>query len=174
KKGGSARWRAVARPGGPPPAGKDEPGHNGLAAVHLTVGLRPSPAARPGEARRGTEQTYPFPDLVPVGVRPREGGLAIEFDETLYEGRVTTAALPSPPDEEGPWGKQIPDYSYPFRGQPVAGTLRLRPRQPRLRARATSEVFLAAGGAGVTTHLLLQPDLGNPEAVDLYVSAPGM
>jgi hypothetical protein len=157
-----------------PPAGKEEPGHSAVGAVRLTVGLRPSPAAvRPVEARLGPEQTYPFPDLVPLGVRAREGGLAIEFDETLYEGRVNTTALPSSPDEEGPWGKQIPDYYYPLRGQAVAGTLHLKTRLPRLRARATSEVFLAAGGAGVTTHLLLQPDLGNPETVELYVSAPG-
>jgi hypothetical protein len=173
EKGRSVLLVELQRPLAPPPAGKDEPGHNSAATVHLTVGLRPSPAARPAEPRPGPEQSYPFPDPAPLEVRAREGGLAIEFDETLYEGRVTTAARPSAPDEEGPWGRQIPDYYYPFRGQPVAGTLHLKTRQPRLRARATSEVFLAAGGAGVTTHLLLQPDLGNPEAVDLYVSAPG-
>jgi hypothetical protein len=173
EKGRTVLVVELQRPLTPPPAGKEEPGHSGLSSVRLTVGLHPAPAARPAEARPGREQTYPFPDLLPLGVRYREGGLAIEFDEMLYEGGVTTTALTSSPEEEGPWGKQAPDYYYPFRGQPVAGTLHLKLRQPRLRARATSEVFLSAGGAGVTTHLLLQPDLGNPETVEVYVSAPG-
>src|SRR5262249_61984302 len=47
EKGRSVLLVELQRPLVPPPAGKDEPGHNGLAAVHLALGLRPSPAARP-------------------------------------------------------------------------------------------------------------------------------
>ena len=32
---------------------------------------------------------WPIPDLVPLGARLREGGLAIDFDEQRFEGRVT-------------------------------------------------------------------------------------
>src|SRR5262249_37752572 len=108
-KGRSVRVVGLQRPLVPPSAGKDEAGHGGLSAVRLTVALRPAlAAARPAEARPGREHAYPFPNLVPLGVRFREGGLAVEFDETLYEGRVTTAAVPVAPDEDGPWGKQVP------------------------------------------------------------------
>src|SRR5690348_17870006 len=52
------------------------------------------------------------PDLVPVGARPREGALAIEYDEQRFEGRLTGAVMgPTPPDEAGPWRGQLPDRS---------------------------------------------------------------
>src|SRR5262249_48225954 len=98
--------------------------------------------------------------------------LAIDYDESAYDARPATAAPASTPDEEGPWGKQVPDFYYPYRGQPVQGTLVLLPRRPRVRARCTSAVGLTAERAALETHLTLQPEVGTPDSVDVYVSAP--
>jgi hypothetical protein len=139
----------------------------------LTVWLRPS-AGRGAAPDRGAAGalSYPFPDVVPLGVRLREGALAIDLDETLYEARVDTPARATTPGEDGPWGKQLPDYYFPYRGQPVRGTLTLQPRRPRVRARCSSAVGLTADRAAVETHLTLLPEVGTPDAVDLYLSAP--
>jgi hypothetical protein len=138
----------------------------------LTVRLRPT--------GRGTAPppNTPFPDLVPEGIRCREGALAVSVDPQYQASAQVTAEAPAEPSagpeaaEPRPWGSLTPDLYYPFRGQPPAGTLHLQARQPRLRARCTSEVVLASGRAVVLARLLLQPEVGSPEQIDVHVSAP--
>lgn len=146
-----------------PPTPDSRPGPS---ALRLTVRLRPS-VPQPGAL------AWAFPDLVPRGARLREGGLAIDFDEQRFEGVVTGAAVTTaPPEEEGPWGREPPDYYCPYRGQGVRGRLELRPLPPRLRARAASSVVLAPGRAAAETTLQLQGEAGSPQSLDVYVSAP--
>lgn len=138
-----------------------------LAAIHsvrVTVRLT---AAGPKE--------WAFPDVIPRGVSQREGALAISFDEQLYRARVeanTTPAEPAEREEGGSWGSQLPDYYYRYYGEPVRGTLRLQPREPRVTMRCTSEVVLASGRAALITHVRLQPEVGSPDTLDLLISAP--
>src|SRR5262249_10805337 len=138
------------------------------APPRLTVRLRPvrgRPAGR-------DSATFPIPDSVPLGARWRAGALAVEDDEQRYpaDGKAgLPAALPpagSDEADEYPWGSQTPDHYYPYRGQPPAGTVRLQPRLPRLHARCSSEVFLAAGRAALVAQLVLQAQAGSPDAVD--------
>jgi hypothetical protein len=160
--------QAASRPG---PASAE--GRPAAGSVRLTVWLRRSaghgPAPAPGPAGA---LSYPFPDVIPLGARLREGALAIDLDESLYEARVESSARATTPGEDGPWGKQLPDYYFPYRGQPVRGTLTLQPRRPRVRVRCTSAVGLTADRAAVETHLTLQPEVGTPDTLDLYLSAP--
>jgi hypothetical protein len=153
---------------GPSPGTRDQ-------GPRLTVWLRPAPgqgpAKGPGPGTRD-ELSFPFPDVVPLGARLREGGLAIDCDESAYEARPDTRAPATTPDEEGPWGKQVPAYFYPYRGQAVPGALTLRPRRPHVRAHCTGAVGLTAERAVIETHLTLEPEVGTPETIDLYVSAP--
>jgi hypothetical protein len=136
------------------------------AKLQLTVRLRP-PAPPPAA------QSWAIPDLVPVGARLREGGLAIDFDEQRFEGRLTGVVMgTAPPDEKGPWRDEVPDYYAAYRGEPPRGRLELRPRPPRLRARVSSSVVLAPGRAAAETTLTLQADAGTPQSLDVYVSAP--
>jgi hypothetical protein len=130
----------------------------------LTVRLRPARA----EALAG--RNLAFPDAVPLGARFREGALAIDFDPQVSEVALRTQAVRAEPDGAGPWKEHIPEHYYPYRGEPVQGSLRLSPRPPRLRARCASEVFVASGRAAVETHLLLEAEVGAPERVDLYLS----
>jgi hypothetical protein len=114
-----------------------------------------------------------FPDAQPLGARFREGALALGFDTQACEAVVATAAVAAEADREGPWGEQAPERCYPYDGEPVAGTLTLWGRPPRLRARCASEVFVASGRVAVETRLLLQADGGSPDSVDLYLSSGG-
>jgi hypothetical protein len=147
-------------------AGADPPAALAVPrSLRLTVWLRPA-------AGVVTSPPLAFPDLVPVGARSREGALAIEYDESLYDARVSTSALPASPEEEGPWRKQVPNYFYPFRGRPAQGTLTLQPRHGHVRTRCTSTVTVTAERAGILTDLVVQPEVGSPDTLDLYVSAP--
>ncbi|HXG11796.1 MAG TPA: hypothetical protein VNK04_18720 [Gemmataceae bacterium] len=130
----------------------------------------PVPTRPPGGAL--AEMAFPFPDVVPLGARLLEGALAVDFDQQLYEAFPDTSAQPAPPDEEGPWGRRTPDYYYPYRGRGVQGTLRLRQRAPRVRARCSSEVVLASGRAALAAHLFLHPEAGSTDAIDVTFSAP--
>jgi hypothetical protein len=143
--------------------GMAEPGPR--MPTRMKVQLRPT---RPGPV---TGRDLPFPDAVPLGARLREGVLAVDFDEQTYRAAVTTSAETSEPDEEGPWGRQAPAYFYRYSGSAVAGHLRLEPRPPEVRARCSSEVFVASGRAAIETHLVLEAEVGSTDVVDLALSA---
>jgi hypothetical protein len=133
----------------------------------LTIYLRPG---TPGSV---VGRDLPFPDAEPVGARFREGALAIDFEETVYQAALLPPRASSEPEEEGPWGKQVPDYYFTYRDKPLIGALRLRPRAPLIRTQCSSDVFLAAGRAAVETRLVLEAEAGRPETIELYLSAAG-
>lgn len=154
-------------------AAKPAMGSGNSTAPLLTVWLRPSRDLRElVGAKPGAEMKFPFPDVVPIGARLFEGALAIDFDQQLYDGVPETTAPLGPPDGEGPWGAQTPDYYYPYRGKGVQGVLRLQQRTPRLRARSSSEVVLASGRAALSAHLYLFPEVGSADTLDVTFSAP--
>jgi hypothetical protein len=136
---------------------------NSLLTVHL----------RPAQAGPMVGQELRFPDAVPLGARFREGALALDCDEQLFHLDVKTTADRSEPDEDGPWGKQTPEYFYRYRGHTVEGTLRVQLRPPRLRAKCASEVFVTSGRAAVETHLILEAEVGSPDTIDLSLSEDG-
>ena len=130
----------------------------------LTVRLHPAASAPIAE------RTLTFPDAIPLGARFREGSLGIEFNEQSYVPVIKASLPETEPDEEGPWGKQSPDFYFAYRGQPVTGTLLLRPRPPQVRAKCSSEFSLAPGRAAVETRLLLEAETGEVQTVDVAVS----
>jgi hypothetical protein len=149
-----------------------------VAAAAVGGGGRPRPPTltvylRPIQAGDFVGKSLPFPDVVPLGARFREGALAIDFDEQVYRPVFQPPLNGSEPEEDGPWGRQVPDFYHAYRGQPPTGTLRLAARPPLVRAQCSSEVVLAAGGAKVETRLLLEAEAGRPTVIDLYQSASG-
>lgn len=172
-----------------------------LLVVDLQHGLTPSTAPplslrlqlRPTPTRTGSGRgPWPIPDVVSLGARLCEGGLAISVD-SLYQAQTTASAAPTDdnaewqrllreigPGERPPWGEQSPDFYYPFRSQIakgsvdqlVKGMLTLRPRPTRIRARLNSQVYLASGRATLLTRIELHPEGGAPEALDLLCSTP--
>ncbi len=113
-----------------------------------------------------------LPDLVPLGARLREGGLAIDFDEQRFEGRVVGATLSTaPPGEDGPWRSNLPDYYGTYRGEAFRGRLELRPVPPRVWVRAAVRAVLAPGRVRTETTLQIQAEAGTPQSVEVYVSA---
>ena len=111
--------------------------------------------------------------MSPRGNRLLEGDLAIELDESLYDAQVQTTGPLITLEDTGPWGKQTADYAFAQRGQPLAGKVRLQSRRPRVRARCTTDVALQGQEAAVVHRLLLQPEVGQAEVVDLFVTGPG-
>jgi hypothetical protein len=157
-----------------------ERGEGPLADVSLLFGRARVPNLTvhlvPKVAPHGPGEELTFPDAAPLGARFREGMLAIGFDPQTYQATlkasVAEAELEDERVDEGPWGRQVPDAVYQYRGQPVEGTLLLRPRPPLVRARCVSDVYLPAGRAAVNTRLFLEAESGRPDAVDLSISAP--
>jgi hypothetical protein len=117
----------------------------------------------------------PFPDLVPLGPRLREGALGISLSP-LVQATVTASTVATAPEIEPGrrevWGDELPDYYFAYRGPAVEGTVALRPRPARVRAHCRSEVILASGRALLITRLELEPEGGAPQAVNLFTSAP--
>ncbi|MCI0456536.1 MAG: hypothetical protein L0Z62_06100, partial [Gemmataceae bacterium] len=162
--------------------------------------LLPVPSAEreapsdPGKAL-DTPRSLPFPEIASQEARLREGVLAISVDpsyQTRVEASLPAAASDRLPERETgerdseastarasssllrtpPWSGQAVDYVYSYRGEPVSGTLHLHPRRPQVRAHCTSKVVLASGRAAVLISLAVQPETGNPETLDLYLSTP--
>lgn len=131
----------------------------------LTVHLQP------GWSGSFLDKKLPFPDAVPLQARIREGALALDCDEQLFQLDVSTSAERSEAETEGPWGKRFPEYYYRFKGHPPKGELRVRPRPPRLRVKCDTELSLASGRAALETRLLLEAESGSPDTIDLSLSA---
>jgi hypothetical protein len=151
------------------------PDSSGDGTVHPSTAMRPRVPTltvhlRPAWSGPVTGRTLPFPDAVPVGARFREGALALDCDAQLFHLDLRTTAERSEPEQDGPWGQHLPEYSYRYRGQPMKGTLRVQPRPPRVRARCQSEVFVASGRAAVETHLLLEAEVGSPDTIEFALS----
>lgn len=112
-----------------------------------------------------------FPDVEPQGARFRQGALALDCDQQLYHLDVQTTAERAEPESDGPWGLQLPEYYYRFRGQPITGIIRVLPRPPRLHARCDSEVFVGSGEAVLETHLMVEAEVGSPNTIEFSLSA---
>jgi hypothetical protein len=146
------------------------------------------------EKETTSSRVVDFPQVMPLGARSVEGVFAIRLDprfraavETDLSKLDEHSARRAPADhgsrsgddsgnadwlQRAPWGEQQPDYAYRYRDRSPTGTLSLQARQPRVRARCTSDVVLAPGRAVVTSRLQLDPQFGQLSSVDLYVSAP--
>lgn len=116
-------------------------------------------------------QTFSFPDVVPMGVRLREGALGISIS-SAFQAVVSASTAPRVPgiEKDAPWGSVTPDYYFVFRGQAIEGSLQIKPRPVQVRARCSTDVALAAGRVRAVSRLELQPNAGRPETIDLLVS----
>jgi hypothetical protein len=141
-------------------------GTPGINSAQLIVRLLPEAPAAGHAAARGL-----LPQMIPLVGHLREASLAINLDQS-WEAEIDTEATASTPGEKGPWGRRVPELYFIARGQPVDGTLTLRPRRSRVQARCNSEIIIAAGGPVMVTRLSLDPQVGNPETIDLAWSAP--
>ncbi|MBY0522421.1 MAG: hypothetical protein K2R98_03445 [Gemmataceae bacterium] len=160
--------------------------------VDLDRALDPTTSARLNVRARLTQVravptaglSLPVPDLVPMDARLREGALAISV-APLYQA-TPSASVPAAPVETAvnadggtrpgtlPWGKQALDFYFPFRGQPVEGTLQLRPRPTQFRARISADVILASGKARERVRLELTPEVGTPTTINLFAAGPAV
>ena len=104
--------------------------------------------------------------------------LAIAFDERTDQLAVKTTALEAPPDEDGPWEKDLPAHYYPYRalagdgGPPVVGVLTIRPRPPRVRAPNVRTTWFCPRVARLWTFICDWRPSRQSRLVDLCVSAP--
>jgi hypothetical protein len=135
-------------------------------ALLLTVHLVPA------RSQPATGRPLPFPEVAPVGAG-NEGALAISIDDQAHEAVVKTQAAPGEPADEGPWGKQAPQFYFPYHGQGAAGSLELKMRPARLSARCWSGLTLGPGWATLKTRLEIEAEAGNPSTIDVSFSAPG-
>ncbi|MBY0232306.1 MAG: hypothetical protein K2W96_23765, partial [Gemmataceae bacterium] len=114
----------------------------------------------------------PFPDLVPLGARHREGGLAIDWDEQAFRGAARTAFPPGDVPADAPGLSPFADLYYPFQGEAPQGVLRLEPRAPRLAARADVDVSVGGGRAVEEIRVVLEAEGGLPAWAEVRLSGP--
>jgi hypothetical protein len=142
------------------------------APPRLTLRLRPARRPAITKSTGGGAQSWSIPEVIPVGARWPEGALAIECDQRAHQASIQPPRISALPEEEGPWGKQLPDYYYPYRGRALKGTLELRAIPTRLRARCVNEVLMESGRLIVETHLQVESAAGVAEALEFVASAP--
>ena len=137
----------------------------GISTGTLIVRLRPR------ETGPWTGRDVPFPDLIPLGARQRNGGIAIDFDGRLYQGQIQTSL---PVGEAPPvpllWGDTIPDNYYPFQGAALIGTFRSSIRPARSRANVHAETVVLPDRLSVEATVRLEALAGETTEVSLFVS----
>ena len=145
---------------------------------------------KPAENASSSSLHPTFPQIIARGSRTVDGILAMRIDPRLRAtvetplptvdprssfaaGAKETATLDATSSGLTPlWTDSHPDHAFRYQDQPPTGILSLQVRRPRVRAQCTSDVILAPGRAAVTSRLHLQPEFGQPDSVDLCVSAP--
>jgi hypothetical protein len=155
--------------------------------AQLRLELRPAPEKQPSP--QGVALAFPL--VLVQGTRLWEGAFALSVDP-IYQAQVQAsvpAASPLLADEENrdglrpsararavrlllppQWKTRPPDYYFPMRSQALEGTLQLRPRQPRVAARCSTEVILSPRQAALRVRLRLEPEVGNPDVIDLHIT----
>jgi hypothetical protein len=142
----------------------------------LSVRFRWHGAGLPSPTGRRPEKTWTaaLPALFPLHASSVEGGLAVDWDDELFEATCTPALTLSrkkrPP--AGLWDTHTPRVWIPWRGQPTQGTLSLAPRPAELRTRSINEVWLGSSHLTVSTRLTLEVESGLVGSVDLSVIPP--
>jgi hypothetical protein len=166
--------------------------------LELSHGLEPGASARLTIRLRATQPltvsangtALPFPDLMPAEARLREGTFALSVvpfwlarvnaplaataPEVVTDAEPLEGPKPPQPRMRVPWGKQVPDYYFAFKGQAVEGTLQLRPRQGRLRALCLNDIALASGRGLARYQVELNPEVTAPDFVDLFIAGPAV
>lgn len=115
-----------------------------------------------------SEWVQPFPDIVPDGVRRREGWLAIQVAagiESLARCDSPTATIEGPPAVAAPWVAKPADYAYQLMAWPNRGSLRLWPRPARLAARAELICAATPPRFKISNSLTLDADAPGPSHV---------
>jgi hypothetical protein len=159
-----------------------------LTPIRLDLQLH-SGIPRAFTSTTGAERRIDFPALVPQHVRDWHGDLAIKLDssctatvDTVLPGAIRKSGEQpdrgesnngphTPLPVQPPWKAGEEDFFYSYRGEAVAGTLRIRPRQPRVAAHCSTDIIVTAERVGISTRLRLDPVVGRPRAVDIYLSA---
>lgn len=118
-----------------------------------------------------SEWVQPFPDIVPDGVRRREGSLAIQVAaglESLARCDSPTATIEGPPAIAAPWVATPADYAYQLMTWPNRGVLRLWPRPARLAARAELTCSATPPRFKITSRITLDADAPGPNHVLIF------
>lgn len=130
------------------------------------------------------QQPIPLPNAVPLGARFQEGVLAIDLVNDAFTPVLKTNLMRGPQEsspgnpmeaiEPGPWGRFLPELYFPYRGEPVQGTLQLRPRPAHLRAVCRTQVEHQGDQAVIGTEVEVAAESGLTETIDVAFSAsPG-
>lgn len=127
----------------------------------------------------------PLPAVVPLEASLVQGGLALDWDDALTEAVVTVVppgstdkpprevALPADElPEDGPWGTQLPRHFLSWRGQPIQGTLRVRPRPVQVRTQSRNDITVQGGNVNVSSAVTVEPLSGAVAVIDLRLSTP--
>jgi len=112
-----------------------------------------------------------FPKVIPLHAFIAEAVLGITLDPN-FDLEVKTTAGPAVADDKGPWGRHSLDAVWTSLGQPIEGSLRIRSRRIQVHARCDTEAVIASDHAVVLSRLTLQPLSGNPDSIDVSLSAP--
>lgn len=112
-----------------------------------------------------------LPDLEPLGTVTRTGTLDVTADPLFRVVLLRASSAPSVP-EGSQLPTAVPHLRFVYRGAPARGQVRVVPRPPRLRVRATTQVRLDGAVGQVRCRLDLEPLIGAAAAIDLRVAAP--
>jgi hypothetical protein len=131
------------------------------------LSVLPFPQVRP-------EQTQMLETSLGVMIDPSHGARIELQSATLESDRDGKAASPPPPagQTRAPWGDRKPERLFRSREQPIRGEIALRSKRSGPRAQCTEQIVWHPDHVSVQARLLLQPEGGRPDAVDLYVSTP--
>jgi hypothetical protein len=139
-------------------------------SLQWKVNMRPREGAS-APTGQGEAVTKSFPEIVPLDALSVSGSLMIGVHPS-YHASVQASLPEATPPPATLWRVEAPGIHYAYVGQPVTGIVQIRSTPARVRARCTTEVDFVPGHAQETIRLAVEPDVGFPDGIVLFVSAP--
>jgi hypothetical protein len=112
-----------------------------------------------------------IPELMPLDAAQRQATYAIHVDPSLQASLAKASAPLTLPDAKLFGHDGLPWFYFVVRDQPLTGVLRLHGPRAGVDVRVQQSATLAAAQGTLETRLDVEPVLGQPKHIDLWLSA---
>jgi hypothetical protein len=135
-------------------------------AAKLTIRLR-APLESTGSAAR----VLPIPEIAPLASARRETTYSIHVDPGLHATLASATVPATQPDADQLRAETPPRFVFAYRNQILAGAVRLQGPRTLVDAHVQERVSLHPERGEIEARLEVEPVLGQPTYLDLWISA---
>ncbi len=123
-----------------------------------------------GERFKANGFSLPFPSIEPVAAKVQSNSLAIQVDSS-FQPQVQSQLVSTISDVKGPWKSNKINFFFTSRNRPIAGRIRLIPRDPIFEVTSHADISLDKNQGSLHSRVQIRPVIGTISSFDIYTPA---